>query len=295
MNVFVESYNKLKKLRECGVKMKDIADKTDMTASILSSLYSSVLPAYVTSISSGTESEQALDEALLLVNNVSKRKLLASIDGFYDKLSKIEPRHLADAGREYHFFDDIEKEAIKYIGNVSNYSGLYMAYSRSSYKDALKVEPYLICPITNGEFMPKVACMNQAGQPYWGTGLFSAHQMGYLFFNEQKMLQIGLKTVFLQLPMFDSPKLIKGIYLAHDYNRNPIARRVVFVKVKNEITIEEFQTLKILLIAKSDLSEEERYYYDYTCQDGDYVRSFMVASPDNCPDDFNREKMMLKM
>lgn len=68
----------MKKLRESGVKMKDISEETNIASSILSSLYFSVLPMYANLISNGEEKENALDKSLQQVNNISKRKLLAA-------------------------------------------------------------------------------------------------------------------------------------------------------------------------------------------------------------------------
>lgn len=295
MNILIEVYNKLRKLRDCGVKMKDIAEETDMTSSVLSSLYSTVLPAYVSALSSGTSEEESLDSALLLVNNVSKKKLMGTIEPFYEKLSRIEPRFLSQASNERPFLDDIEKEAIKYVGNVSNYSGLYTAYSRSSFKDGLKIESYLVCPIEEGEMMPKVYCINANGEMYSGVGIFTSQQIGYLLFNEQKRLQMGLKVVFLQLPMFDRPSSIRGLYLTHDYNRNPIARRIIFVKEPQEVSVSQFQEMKIRMVSKEELTETEKRYYDYTCQETDFVRSFMISSPDGNLGDLVLEKKVLNV
>lgn len=295
MNILIEVYDKLRKLRDRGVKMKDIAEETDMTSSVLSSLYSTVLPAYVSALSSGTSEEESLDSALLLVNNVSKKKLLGTIEPFYEKLSKIEPRFLSQTSNERPFLDDIEKEAIKYIGNVSNYSGLYTAYSRSSFKDGLKIESYLVCPIEEGEMMPKVYCINANGEMYSGVGIFTSQQIGYLLFNEQKRLQMGLKVVFLQLPMFDRPSSVRGLYLTHDYNRNPIARRIIFVKEPQDVSLSQFQEMKIRMVSKEDLSETEKQYYDYTCQETDFVRSFMISSPDGNLGDLVLEKKVLNV
>lgn len=293
MDILIEIYNSLRKLRDCGVKMKDIAEETNMTSSVLSSLYSTVLPAYISAISSGTAEEEALDSSLLLVNNVSKKKLMGTLAPFYEKLSKIEPRFILSTSNERPFLDDIEKEAVKYVGNVSNYSGVYIAYSRSSYIDGLKIEPYMICPIEEGDMMPKVYCINANGQMYSGVGIFSSQQIGYLLFNEQRSLQMGLKTIFLQLPMFEHPSSIRGLYLTHDYNRNPIARRIIFMKDKQEISISQFQEMNIRIVPKEDLTETEKLYYDYTCQDNDYIRSFMISSPNENLDDLVIEKKIL--
>ena len=63
-----------------------------------------------------------------------------------------------------------------------------------------------------------------------GVGLFNNHQNGYIFFNERESPQMALFSIYLQLPMYDFPPFLKGLYLSLDYNRNPIARRILFVK-----------------------------------------------------------------
>ena len=73
MNELIEIYKRIEYLRNNGVKMKDIADRIDMAPSVLSALYSSVLPTYMELLHTHT-SEEALDEALALVNNVSKKR-----------------------------------------------------------------------------------------------------------------------------------------------------------------------------------------------------------------------------
>ena len=47
MNELFEIYKRIEYLRNNGVKMKEIADHTQMAASVLSSLYSSVLPTFI--------------------------------------------------------------------------------------------------------------------------------------------------------------------------------------------------------------------------------------------------------
>ena len=60
--------------------MKEIADHTQMAASVLSSLYSSVLPTFIGEVKKGIAEEEALDYALSQVNNVSKKRLLGNLD-----------------------------------------------------------------------------------------------------------------------------------------------------------------------------------------------------------------------
>ncbi len=52
MNNLQEFYRKIEYLRSNGVKMKEIADWIDMAPSILSSLYTTVLPNYFEGIKS---------------------------------------------------------------------------------------------------------------------------------------------------------------------------------------------------------------------------------------------------
>ena len=79
MNELPEIYRRIEYLRNKGVKMKEIADHTNMAASVLSSLYSSVLPTYIGCIKKGNNEEEALDYALSQVNNVSKKRLLGNL------------------------------------------------------------------------------------------------------------------------------------------------------------------------------------------------------------------------
>lgn len=284
----------MKKLRESGVRMKDISEKTGIASSVLSSLYSSVLPTYINLISSGQETDEALNQGLQQVNNVSKRKLLGCLDELYDSVCHIEPRFMSNnSGRP--FLDDIEKEAIKYLPNAGIYTGLYQSYSASSYTEGLKVEPYMISSITDGDTMPKVYCQNMAGDYYTGVGLFSPFQIGYLMFNEQKRLQLALKVVYLQLPIIEYPEIIKGIYLTHDYNRNPIARRILFVRQGDEIPLDEFAELKTRVVPKEELTGELLDYYDYTCRQEDIIRSIMLISPDKGVKELKHEKQLLRV
>ena len=50
MNDLLDIYKRIEYLRNQGVKMKEIADYTTMAASVLSSLYSSVLPPYLSGV-----------------------------------------------------------------------------------------------------------------------------------------------------------------------------------------------------------------------------------------------------
>ena len=295
MDRLILLYEQMKKLRETGVRMKDISEETNIASSVLSSLYSSVLPVYVNLRSNGEDPEKSLDQALQQVNNVSKRKLLGCLDALYEKVCHIDARFVNTKNNGRPFLDDIEKEAVKYLPNAGVYTGLYLAYSSSSFSDGLKVEPYMIASITDGDTMPKVYSQSMSGEYYTGVGLFSPFQIGYLMFNEQKRLQLALKVVYLQLPIIEYPSILKGIYLTHDYNRNPMARRILFIRQGDEIPLEEFANMRTEVIPKALLNNELIDYYNYTCEEGDVIKSMMLISPEKDLNDLKREKELLKL
>ena len=57
MNDLLDIYKRIEYLRNKGVKMKEMADHTNMAASVLSSLYSSVLPTYISTLRKGSTEE----------------------------------------------------------------------------------------------------------------------------------------------------------------------------------------------------------------------------------------------
>ena len=91
MNELFEIYKRIEYLRNNGVKMKEIADHTQMAASVLSSLYSSVLPTFIGEVKKGIAEEEALDYALSQVNNVSKKRLLGNLEDMKERLFELEP------------------------------------------------------------------------------------------------------------------------------------------------------------------------------------------------------------
>ena len=112
MNELPEIYRRIEYLRNKGVKMKEIADHTNMAASVLSSLYSSVLPTYIGCIKKGNNEEEALDYALSQVNNVSKKRLLGNLKELKEQLYALEPA-VATGQKENPFLDMLSEEMLQ--------------------------------------------------------------------------------------------------------------------------------------------------------------------------------------
>ena len=214
-----EIYDRITYLRQKGMKMKDIAGCIDFAPSVLSALYTTVLPAFFKNIEKGESHEAALDNALIWVNNVSKKKLLGSIPAMKKVL----------------FSDDIipvvpESETTNPF--ISTYSGIYMSYSVSSGSLAMKLEPYIITPAANGNYV-LVGHNNAYGTTHWGIAMMNGINHIYLMFNENKEPQLALFNICLKIPMYDRPPFLRGVYTCFDYNYNPIARRILFVKLSD--------------------------------------------------------------
>lgn len=79
MDELKDIYDRITYLRHKGMKMKDIAALVDFQPSVFSALYTTVIPAFVKNTARGMAPAEALDGALVWVNNVSKRRLLASL------------------------------------------------------------------------------------------------------------------------------------------------------------------------------------------------------------------------
>lgn len=290
MNELVEIYKRIEYLRNNGVKMKTIADRIDMAPSVLSALYSSVLPTYVDLLKTKTP-DDALDDALALVNNVSKKRLLSNISSMHLLLLEMEPEHQeGNIGNAFlNLLEDKMRESVK---EAYNYSGTYLSYSLSSSTDSLKIEPYLICASDNNEYV-KVGMINAYKSAHWGSGIISNHQNSYLMFNERDLPQFAMVTIYLQLPHYEYPNMLKGLYLCLDYNHNPIARRIVLVKQSDNTDINEFLKMEGKLVSKAELTPELEAYYNYTCQEGDFIKTCTVPSPKLNESDLEREKKML--
>lgn len=291
MDELTEIYKRIEYLRNNGVKMKEIADRIDMAPSVLSALYSSVLPAYIDLLRTRTPDE-ALDDSLALVNNVSKKRLLNNVASMKLLLQEMEPEQQSEVESGNSFIKLLGKEMKESVRDVFNYSGIYLSYSLSSSTDSLKIEPYMICTSENSEYV-KVGVINAYKSVHWGSGIISNHQNSYLMFNERDLPQFALVTIYLQLPHYEFPNMLKGLYLCLDYNHNPIARRIVMVKQSNSTDMNEFLKMEGRLVPKAELTPELEAYYNYTCQEGDYIKTCTVPSPKLDETDLEREKKLL--
>ena len=101
-------------------------------------------------------------------------------------------------------------------------------------------------------------------------------------------------TVYLQLPFLEDIRFLKGIYRVPDFNRNPIARRIVLVKRSDTYLPEDFASMEARLILPDELTEEETLIYNYTCGKTDYIKMCTLPSPKLDLRDLQAEKKLLE-
>ena len=287
-------YERIAYLRRKGMRMKDIAACVDLAPSVLSALYTTVMPAYLKNIDKGMGGAEALDEALVWVNNVSKKRLLASLRPMAATLSRldVEPEGLPDAPLNP-YAAALQRIMAAAVEPLRPYCGTYMSYSVSSGSHAMKVEPYMIAISAGGDYA-EVTHNNAYGTTHRGLVMMNGLNHIYLAFNENRPPQLSLFSVCLKLPMHDRPPFLRGVYTCFDYNYNPIARRILFVKAGDGTSADDFAAMRGCLKERGELTEEEQRYYDYTCCAEDVVRMCNIPSPTMRPDDLAEEKRLLR-
>ena len=197
MEELKEIYDRMTFLRQKGVKMKDMAERAGFSPSVLSAIYSTVLPAYFKNREKGMGEEEALNNALVWVNNVSKKKLLGSLARLKDSLFSTDYQAKAvPEDARCPFLVQLENNVQETMGRVFNFSGIYISYSISSGSRSLKIEPYLIAPAENGNYV-EVGHNNAYGVTHWGTALMNGFNHLYLMFNENPSPQLSLFYICL--------------------------------------------------------------------------------------------------
>lgn len=287
---FQELYQRIEYLRSGGVRMKEIADCIDMAPSVLSSLYTTVLPTYFNSLKSNT-SDEALEMALGQVNNVSKRRLLTNLPELLLRLSDLQPNE-PNTLKGNLFAEQMMEEMQLSARKIEHISGIYYSYSLSSSNDCLKKEPFIIL---QSETHARIGRLSAYGEQQWGFIVAGDPQNFYCLLNETPAPLITMVSVYLQIPLFKHPRQLRGLYMGLDYNRNPVARRILLVKQTESTEMTDFLSLESGLIAKEEFTPEQQVYYDYTCQTGDFIKMCTVPSLQMNETDLIKEKKMLAL
>lgn len=293
MDELKDIYDRISYLRKKKVRMKDMAERCDMAPSVFSAIYTTVIPYYTRNIQKGLTQEEALDEALIWVNNVSKKKLLGSLADMKETLLSIKPTDFTKDKTDSNPFLTLLRQSMEDACEPAfNYTGIYLSYSVSSSRKAMKEEPFLIVPAENGRYI-EVIHNSVYGSTHHGYLLMNGLNHLYINFNELQYPQLALYNICLKLPMYEHPPFLRGIYTCFDYNYNPIARRIVFIKQSEELDREKFLEMKGRLITEDELTDKEKIYYRYTCSTEDVIRLNNIPQPQMTDEDLLEEKRAL--
>lgn len=179
MNELKEIYDRITFLRGKGIKMKEMAEQAQLTPSVLSAMYSTVFPAYFKNVEKGMDDNEALDNALMWVNNLSKKKLFGLLPQMKQALFAMEVVVKEKPDSMNPFLSELEHNARQSVNHITNFSGIYTSYSLSSNTNDLKIEPYFIAPAENGNYI-EVGHTNAHGTTHWGFGLMNGMSHLYL-------------------------------------------------------------------------------------------------------------------
>ena len=286
-----EIYERLKQLRREGVKMKDIAVFADVSPSVLSALYATVLPEFCGRV--GEKGfDRALDDALAQVNNLSRKRLFEMIDGLHARLQGFSERTSASPHKVHPFLRFLREATAASAAKLGNLAGIYMSYSCSSSVRALKAEPFYFALADDGQSFI-VGRKSIHGSIREGVGVIQERQIMYLLFNAFQEPNMSLATVYLQLPFLENIRYLRGLYLVPDYNKNPIARRIVLVKLSGDYSPEAFERVEAGIIMQDRFSDEQELIFNYTCERTDYIKMCTLPSPKLDLRDLQAEKKLL--
>ncbi len=281
-------YALISDLRGKGVKMKDIARYAGIQPSVLSALNSTVLPAFIDK-SKELDQEEALGYALSQVNNISKKKLLKLLPYLHDRLLHLSSNQIT-ASKES-FFRSLEKFACIKDETTLSYTGLYKSYSISSARDALKIEPFLFrAGEDNTIKVWRKSAYNTINE---GIAIFVNRNNLYMLLNESDETYLALVTIFIQLPFYQDADLLRGLYLALDYNRNPVARRILLIKESDKSDEDALSSLDGQIVEKSGLTSDLKLYYDYVSGSSDVIKMYSIPFPKFNHEDLIMEKKIL--
>ena len=284
-------YKRLGDLRHNGVKMKDIAAGLDIAPSVLSALYASVLPVFASSVDR-LGFDAALTEALANVNNLSRKRLMDMLDGLYRHVTTFRPSAEAASGPLSVFLKSLEKLSETSAARIGALEGMYMSYSCSSSVRTLKAEPFYFTPAKEGNGLI-VGRKSVHGAIREGIGIIQERQILYLLLNAFQYPDFSFVSVYLQLPFLERIHYLRGLYLVPDYNKNPIARRIVLVKLADRYLPDKFKEIEARLIPKEEFSDMEKSLFDYTCGVEDSIKMCTLPSPKLDLRDLRGEKELL--
>lgn len=279
--------------RKKGIQMKQLAEVVNVSPSVLSAFYRTVIPAFIDSLNKMNH-EEALDYSFSLVNNISKSRFIPFLPNLILAVNEL----LANTSTAS--INDDKKYLDNFINTVNNsqisnqhIEGTYITYSISSGDSSLKSEPMTIGRTLSGMIKISRLSVHQIIQE--GFGMVADHQSLTVHINEAKYPKYYPLTMQINIPMCFNPKIYRGIYLALDSSSHPIARRLILERVSEKSQLNELNSIKAELYMPSEIPANLTDYYNYLCERSDILRVSVVPEPTADTKDLKIEKRILKI
>jgi predicted transcriptional regulator len=281
-------------LRKEGYKMHEIAHILELHPPVLSGLCKTVIPAMITPKKQGS-SEELINAAFDLVNNISKEKTIKNLPRFISSLKNVSSETVINDNPP--FYEPYKKTiANSFDVMSSHFVGLYDCFTISSNSNMLKHEPLRVSVNSLRKYV-EVTKGNQYSH-YTFEGfmmLCGSHMISIQLVDSRDDVQ---ETGLIQLiqPFTRKFKLLRGIYLTLGFSRAPIARRIVLSKVKSECTQQEFDEIPTHYYNLDECPPEiSKEIIDYVSDANDIVECVSLPHPTFDVMDLVREKKMVSM
>ncbi len=281
--------------KEQGKKMRQMAAILELHPPVLSSITKTVFPAILDNKGGFADEKELIRESFRLVNNLSKEKVLYHLPTYIEKLKNVKIDE-----KEYNLDHDLFKPYKNAIASsheaiARNFTGLYKCYTRSSNADLIKEEPMLIryndekkyIEVKKGNTLSQ--CSFEGFIFLAGSHLISIH----LLDDPDNIQESGL--IQLVQPFVKSVKLLRGIYLNLSYSKQPLARRIILQKTKDDCSLENFETIATHYYEKTNYSEDiNKEIIDYVSGSNDAIECLALPHPTFDEKDLVNEKRMIE-
>lgn len=279
--------------RKKGIQMKQLAEVINISPSVLSAFYRTVVPAFIEK-SDKMETEDALDYAFSLVNNISKTRFLPFLPNIILAVKNaLENKSTSAKEDDKKHFDNFVQTVTSSQVSIQHIEGIYKTYSISSSDFSLKCEPMIISRSSSG--MIKVLRLSIHNILQEGFGMVADHQSLTVHLNEASYPKYYPLTMQVNIPLCFNPKIYRGIYITLDSQSHPIARRVILERISESTLLADFQTDKAEQYSSDNIPVHLNDYFDYLKEPRDILRVTVVPEPTADTKDLKIEKKILKL
>ena len=264
VNEFIEICRKLK---QAGFKKKDIANVLDVPAPVLSSLLKTVFPsiAQINNDISEQELEMAITQAFLMVNNLSRIKIIKRLPKDIESLKNLLENNDFNNEGKSNYLSFIRNQAEFSYSYISKYfQGTYYFYYLSSDTDLVKADPFMIKPNILEKIIDVYKGNEHSSVRCFGIALLNNHHTINMQLVENHKSPEEYMHINLSLPFVRQVDYLRGIFSNLNFARQPVARKIVLHKLSDQCDFDFFNSLptkRFTSITDVDIPEIGRYLH----------------------------------